>query len=94
MMETLTRPADTSIAASIALLPPQERAEALYLATGTRDLESEFTTWVPGEGMPSPNRLDAMVWAITELMLGDHPQQRPAHAVYFADDIGEDDDED
>lgn len=35
------------------------------------DLESEMTTWVP-PGHPdssswSPNRLDALVWAITEL---------------------------
>jgi phage terminase large subunit-like protein len=31
-------------------------------------LESEMTSWVPGEG-DSPNRLDALVWAITELMV-------------------------
>lgn len=30
-------------------------------------LEAELTTWVPG--LPSPNRLDALVWALTELML-------------------------
>jgi phage terminase large subunit-like protein len=30
------------------------------------DLESEMTTWRPGDGW-SPNRLDALVWAITEL---------------------------
>lgn len=28
-------------------------------------LEAEMTTWVPGE--PSPNRIDALVWAVTEL---------------------------
>lgn len=33
------------------------------------ELEEELTSWVPGD--PSPNRLDAMVWALTELMLGD-----------------------
>jgi len=32
-------------------------------------LEDELCTWVPDEGMPSPNRLDALVWAVTELML-------------------------
>lgn len=32
--------------------------------------EDELTTWVPDEGLPSPNRLDALVWAVTELMLG------------------------
>lgn len=31
------------------------------------DLENELTTWVPGVSR-SPNRLDALVWAITELM--------------------------
>lgn len=31
-------------------------------------LESEMTTWVPGVSTRSPNRLDALVWAITELM--------------------------
>lgn len=30
-------------------------------------LEEEMLTWVPGEG-PSPNRVDALVWALTELL--------------------------
>ena len=30
-------------------------------------LEDEMTGWVPGA--PSPNRMDALVWALTELML-------------------------
>jgi phage terminase large subunit-like protein len=33
-------------------------------------LEDELVNWVPGEGLPSPNRLDALVWVLTELMLG------------------------
>lgn len=32
-------------------------------------LEEEQTTWVPNGKAPSPNRLDAMVWAMTDLML-------------------------
>jgi len=32
-------------------------------------LEDEMVTWIPGESRDSPNRIDAMVWAITELML-------------------------
>jgi hypothetical protein len=32
-------------------------------------LEDELCGWVPG--MASPNRLDALVWAVTELMLGE-----------------------
>jgi phage terminase large subunit-like protein len=37
-------------------------------------LEDELCNWVPGEGLPSPNRLDALTWVMTELMLqGDAP---------------------
>jgi len=36
-------------------------------------LEDELCTWVPGEGMPSPNRLDACVWALTALLLHEAP---------------------
>lgn len=32
-------------------------------------LEDELCGWVPGVSKDSPNRLDAMVWAITELLL-------------------------
>lgn len=32
-------------------------------------LEDELCSWVPDSGMRSPNRMDALVWAITELML-------------------------
>lgn len=32
------------------------------------DLEDQLCSWVPGD--KSPDRLDAMVWALTELMLG------------------------
>jgi phage terminase large subunit-like protein len=31
-------------------------------------LEDQMATWVPGAS--SPDRLDALVWAITDLMLG------------------------
>ena len=34
------------------------------------DLEDEMCLWVPGD--PSPNRMDALVWALSELMLKDH----------------------
>ena len=33
-------------------------------------LEEQMTTWVPGVSSKSPDRLDAMVWALTELALG------------------------
>ena len=32
------------------------------------NLEDEMVTWVPGESRYSPNRLDALVWALTELL--------------------------
>lgn len=34
------------------------------------DLEDQLCTWVPGKDKKSPDRLDAAVWALTELMLG------------------------
>lgn len=34
------------------------------------ELEDQLCTWAPLEGKPSPDRLDAMVWAFTDLMLG------------------------
>ena len=34
------------------------------------EAEEELVTWEPDANKPSPNRLDAIVWALTELMLG------------------------
>jgi len=39
-------------------------------------LEDEQCTWVPGVSKASPNRIDALVWALTELMLDDEPEAR------------------
>ena len=38
-------------------------------------LEDEMCSWVPLTGQPSPGRMDALVWAISKLMLGEtrHP---------------------
>lgn len=36
-------------------------------------LEAEMTTWVPDSGQDSPNRLDALVWALTRLLLKGGP---------------------
>lgn len=33
-------------------------------------LEDEMCSWVPGQGMSSPNRMDALVWTVAELMSG------------------------
>jgi len=40
-------------------------------------------TWIPGETRDSPNRIDAMVWAITELMLAE-PEPQEAIVIYDA----------
>lgn len=41
-------------------------------------LEDEMTTWVPGQTKRSPNRIDALVWAMHDLLLND---PGPAAAV-------------
>lgn len=35
-------------------------------------LENEMCQWEPRTGAPSPNHLDALVWAVTDLMVGGH----------------------
>ncbi len=45
-------------------------------------LEDEMCSWVPDEGMLSPNRLDALVWALTELMLGKKDYKKPGAVKY------------
>lgn len=42
----------------------------VYHLGGFPDLEDEMCTWEPLAGLPSPDRLDALVWAITELAVG------------------------
>jgi phage terminase large subunit-like protein len=44
------------------------------------DLEDELCSWVPGDN--SPNRLDAMVWAYTELMLEGKEYAKPGVKSY------------
>jgi phage terminase large subunit-like protein len=33
-------------------------------------LEDQMCSWAPGQGQRSPDRMDALVWALTDLMLG------------------------
>lgn len=42
----------------------------LHMVGSLPKLESQLTTWEPDKGQDSPDRLDAMVWAVTELMGG------------------------
>ena len=48
------------------LLHPHPDSGAMV---GFAALEDEYCSWEPGTGMPSPNRLDAAVWAFTELAI-------------------------
>lgn len=42
-------------------------------------LESQLTTYVPGQGKKSPDRLDALVWALAKLFpIDEVPEQEPA----------------
>jgi phage terminase large subunit-like protein len=44
-------------------------------------LEDQLCQWEPNSGMASPDRLDALVWAVTELALGD--QAKPVRFVHI-----------
>jgi len=46
---------------------PPERPSRIHHVGRFPDLEQQLCSWVPGA--PSPDRLDALVWAITDLML-------------------------
>lgn len=50
-------------------------------------LEDQICDWDPTAGGPSPDRLDALVWALTELMLGTAGCR---HEVYDYDEAGDD----
>lgn len=54
--------------------------ERVYHCGDLSDLENEMLTWVPGKG-ESPNRVDATVWALTELM-------KPGGELTFASPTG------
>lgn len=74
-----------------------EPVASLYLQSRVRHvgepltrLEDQLTTWVPGRG--SPDRLDALVWALTHLMLDDRQGEWsdvaiPEHTGYTMADL-------
>lgn len=85
MVESTLRTADANLPVSVisASRGKQQRAEpvaALYEQgkvhhDGRHDkLEDQMTTWDPAESGSSPDRVDALVWALTELMLEDTAQ--------------------
>jgi phage terminase large subunit-like protein len=45
-------------------------------------LEDQMTTWLPG--LPSPDRMDALVWALTELMISAPPQMSTGSVNFYA----------
>jgi len=47
-----------------------EQGKVRHVGTFDR-LETQMTTWDPAEDDTSPDRVDALVWALTELMLDD-----------------------
>lgn len=53
----------------------------LHVCVSLPELEGEMVGWNPDSGEPSPNRLDAMVWAISELMGGKVRRARVVGAV-------------
>lgn len=55
---------------------PPKRAARVHLVGGFAKLEDQLTTWVPGEEK-SPDRLDALVWGVTDTMLTKHGSWRP-----------------
>lgn len=46
-------------------------------------LESEQVMWIPGESRYSPNRIDALVWAVTELDLKSNSEAVPADMMTY-----------
>lgn len=53
----------------------KKRKPRVHLVGGFPELEDQLCTWVPGD--PSPDRLDAMVWGLTDVMLQKQGSWRP-----------------
>lgn len=45
------------------------------------ELEDQLCSWSPTESTSSPDRLDSVVWGVSELMLGNQP--RPAYRTFI-----------
>jgi phage terminase large subunit-like protein len=48
-----------------------EQGRIHHVGSSLAELEDQLCSWVPDSGDPSPDRLDARVWALTELLLAD-----------------------
>ena len=82
LVETLLRTVDpnvpfTAVRASRGKQTRAEPVAALYEQKRIHHvgnlaaLEDQMTTWAPAAAAKSPDRMDALVWALTDLMLGD-----------------------
>jgi phage terminase large subunit-like protein len=58
------------------------RALSAEVSGGLRDLEDEQCNWVPGE--KSPNRMDAAVWLLTDLILDAEQNEAPPMSLNYA----------
>jgi phage terminase large subunit-like protein len=54
-----------------------EQGRVHHAGPGLETLEDQLCTWSPQSGMDSPDRLDALVWAITELLIDNSPAVMP-----------------
>ena len=94
MVESTLRSADISlpykqVRASRGKLTRAEPVAALYEQGRVHhvgifaELECQMTSWSPPDDRDSPDRVDALVWALSELLLGSHywsPEERAAWA--------------
>ena len=92
MVESTLRTADANMPVEVinASRGKQQRAEpvaALYEQGKVShpeafdELETQMTTWDPAESGESPDRVDALVWALTELVLSDPSPLNANHVI-------------
>ena len=53
-----------------------ERGMVHHLGTKFDKVEDQMVTWVQDTGEPSPDRMDALVWTLTELMIPTSPTRK------------------
>ncbi len=58
-----------------------EQRRVRHVGRNLDALEDQMVTWEPLSGMASPDRLDALVWALTDLMIGRQPSTRTGTVV-------------
>ncbi len=57
-----------------------EQQRAHHVGSPLSGLEDQMCGWCPTEPGPSPDRVDALVWTVTELMLA--AQVKPARFAH------------